>query len=233
MAGKFRLIRTDLGYEDLRTVTSPSGWRVYHTPDGNSYPSITSLLSARAEKIAALEQWRRRVGEEQAEKTRVHSMRRGTEFHLAAEAYLRGSQMLAQAGAEVREMFASVRPVLDRRVDNIRALESALYSDRLRVAGRVDCVAEHEGELAILDFKTSARFKRREWMADAFVQEAAYAEMWEERTGLPVTLLVTCLAVAGGKPQIFVERKRRWLPCLCRLLKEHEQRDGAGRRSCG
>ena len=104
-------------------------------------------------------------------------------------------------------MFCQIRPYLDK-INNIHALEAPLYSKTLKLAGRVDCIGEYEGETAIIDFKTSSKTKREEWIQDYFSQEVAYAIMFQELTGLKVKKLVTIMAVETGEPQVFVIRDK-------------------------
>ena len=105
------------------------------------------------------------------------------------------------------------RPLLDR-IDNIHGQEIALYSDHLRLAGRVDCIAEYEGKLSIIDFKTSAKPKRKDWIGSYFAQAAAYAVMYEERTGIPIDQSVIMVAVEGDDPQVFVEKRDNYVELL-------------------
>ena len=99
-------------------------------------------------------------------------------------------------------LFYQIKPYLDS-IDNIHALEDPLSSSLLKMAGRVDCIAEYNGELAIIDFKTSTKYKREEWIDDYFAQETAYAIMFQELTGLIPKKLVTIIACETGEPQVF------------------------------
>jgi genome maintenance exonuclease 1 len=112
-----------------------------------------------------------------------------------------------------KEMFMNFRPLLDR-IDNIHGQEIALYSDHLRLAGRVDCIAEYEGKLSIIDFKTSAKPKRKDWIGSYFAQAAAYAVMYEERTGIPIDQSVIMVAVEGDDPQVFIEKRDNYVELL-------------------
>jgi genome maintenance exonuclease 1 len=101
-------------------------------------------------------------------------------------------------------MFKHLKPFLDK-INNIHVLEGALYSDKLKLAGRVDCIAEYENELAIIDFKSSTEPKKREWIENYIAQECAYAMMYYERTGIKVKKLVTLIACEDGEIQVFQE----------------------------
>jgi ATP-dependent exoDNAse (exonuclease V) beta subunit len=111
------------------------------------------------------------------------------------------------------EIWNEFKPLLNR-IDNIHAQEIALYSDHLRLAGRVDCIAEFDGKLSIIDFKTSKKPKKKEWIENYFAQAAAYAIMYEERTGIPINRSVIMIAVEGDDPQIFIEKRDNFVPLL-------------------
>jgi genome maintenance exonuclease 1 len=108
-------------------------------------------------------------------------------------------------------MFSSIQPILNERVDNIYGIESALYSNHLGLAGRCDCIAEFDARPSIIDFKTSTRLKKKEWIEDYFLQTACYAVMFEERTNIPIPNLVIIIAVENESPQIFIEKRDTWI----------------------
>jgi genome maintenance exonuclease 1 len=112
-------------------------------------------------------------------------------------------------------MFKKFKPVLDS-IGEIHCQELALYSDHLRMAGRVDCIAEYNGVRAVIDFKTSGKLKKKEHISSYFMQTAAYAIMYEERTGIPVPWLVVLIAVEGDEPQVFIEKRDNWTKELLR-----------------
>ena len=128
------------------------------------------------------------------------------------------------------DMFKSIQPHLNKYVDNIYAQEVPLYSDHLQLAGRCDCIAEFDGELAIIDFKTSIRKKDYEWLSDYFMQECAYSIMWEERTGMPITQLVVGIAVDNEQPQIFKAHRDDWDKELIKTINEYKRRKLFGRK---
>ena len=100
-------------------------------------------------------------------------------------------------------LFGQIRPHLDEKVNNIFSQECGLYSDKYRVAGRVDCIAEFNGELAVIDFKTSTKEKTESYIENYFVQETAYAAMFLERSGIEVKKIVTLIATEEGSIQVF------------------------------
>lgn len=222
----FNHINQKLGYHDLHAETSTSG-RLYTTPDGRKYPSITTVLSIlNEEHIAA---WRKKVGEDEANKISYRAATRGTAVHELIEKYIDNDPEYSKGFMpNVVQNFIDLKSVLDSRLDNVRAQEVPLYSDHLRVAGRVDCVAEFDGRLSIIDFKTARKPKKREWITNYFAQEAAYAIMWEERTGEPITQLVTLITVDNEPPQVFIEHRDNWTDLLIKTRDEYETRKEFG-----
>lgn len=189
----------------LTRETTPQG-RKYFTPDGKTYPSVTTVLSIQ-EKTGLLE-WKKRIGETEAQKISTQAATRGTAVHKLTEDYLNNIE------GHVKEhmpsnifSFRKIQDILDKHIDNIWFQEQFLYSDYLETAGQVDCIAEFDGKLSIIDFKTSRRKKSRDWIKNYFMQEAFYAVAFEERTGKPISQLVTIITVDDDDPQIFVEKR--------------------------
>ena len=178
-----------------------SGKRLYETPDGN-FPSITTVLSSLSK--ASIQEWRNRVGAEEANRISTQASRRGTKTHSIIEDYLQNKQdYLSGHMPDSIELFKSVQSILDIHVDNIYGIEVALWSKDLGVAGRCDCIAEYDGELSILDWKTSSKPKREEGVESYKLQGTAYAKMYEERTGIKITQVVIVIAVSDNSPQVF------------------------------
>ena len=170
----FKHLNTKLEYDDLIAETSSTG-RVYTTPTGTKYPSITTVLSILSED--GIRAWRKRVGEEEANRISTRAANRGTAVHSITERYINNEVDYAEGFMpNIIQNFNDLKPILDERLGNIRAQEVPLYSDHLRLAGRVDCVAEFDGTLSIVDFKTSRKLKKKEWVEDYFLQLVAYSE---------------------------------------------------------
>jgi len=194
--------------------------RVYTTPNGNKYPSITTVLSAASDN-SWLDEWKARVGEEQVRKVSTQASRRGTAVHELAEEYLKNNQRYTKGHMPANvATFNQIRPILDENVTTIYGLEVPLYSDKLRVAGRVDCLALWENELSIIDFKTSKRAKKKEDISGYFTQTAAYAYMTYERTGMLPKQVVIMMMVDDGEPLIFVEKTADWIESFAELRKK-------------
>ena len=190
----------------LERDTAPNGTRVYKTPSGKAYPSVTTVTGLHSAKGIA--QWRARVGEAEANRISGRASARGTRIHQYCEDYLRGN--VFEADMFDLEMFNSIKFWLDD-IDNIHALETPLYSDFLQVAGTVDCIADFQGKLSVIDFKTSSKPKDRDDIYNYFMQTAAYAVAFEERTGIPIGRLVIIMAVDNDDPRLFIEKRDNWI----------------------
>ena len=197
--------------QDLQTENI-NGKRHYVTPDGNRYISITSLLSNLSK--ADIQKWRERVGEAEANKISTKASRQGTRVHSICEAYIKNEYgyLDGKMPNEI-DMFSSIQSLLDR-IDNIHVTEGALYSDELQLAGRTDLIGEFDGNLSVIDYKTSRKIKTWEMCHSYFMQGAFYAHAYEERTGISVNNIVIIMAVENEKPLLFRETKDRWLSPL-------------------
>ena len=195
------------------------GIRLYNLPNGEWVPSITSVTSFYNRQIFV--NWRKRVGIEEANRITKKATTRGTDFHEAAQAYLENRDMVWEDYLPAtRFMFHHATPYLDR-INNIHAIERTLYSEYLGLAGRVDCIAEYEGELAVIDFKTSEKIKPEAWLENYFVQETFYAAAYYELTEIPVKKLITIMVTPGGDVKVFDKRnKGDYIKLLVRYIKE-------------
>ena len=155
-----------ISLENLNTLTL-NGSRFYKTPEGNMYPSVTSVTGLYNKK--ELMEWRNRVGEAEANRISSKASSRGTKVHKICEDYLNNNLNLDNCMPDSVAMFNSIRPTIDKYIDNIHGIESPLYSDHLKVAGRVDCIAEFDGKLSIVDFKTANRQKFEDKIANYFM----------------------------------------------------------------
>ena len=204
---------------ELESRTGERG-RFYKAPNGNWYPSVTTVVGHQS--IEGIRKWEKRVGWTEAEKIRRTSSWRGTKYHGIVENYIKGNlQAVKESTGLPAILFRAAREVLDR-IDNVHVLEAPLYSDDLCVAGRVDCIAEFDDDLAIIDFKTTKELKQESWLEKYFVQEAAYAYMYWERTGVEVKKLVTLSVAEDGQTQV-VEKydKIPYIDTLCQWIKDY------------
>ena len=198
---------------ELSADTTENG-RYYTTPTGNVYPSITTVLSVLSDD--AIENWRKRIGEEEAQKISEHASNRGTDLHSALEAHLKNEtpNFPDDPRSKVRIMFNRIKRVLSK-VDNIVAQEIPLYSDALRVAGRCDVIAEYNGVLSIIDFKGATKAKKKDWIKSYFLQTTAYSLMFQERTGIAAEQVVILMSgETDFSCQIFVEQRDKYVQPL-------------------
>ena len=222
MRKKFNHNIIELGYEDLVAETTDTG-RTYKCPDGSSFNSVTTVLKVLSED--AIQAWRRRVGEDVANKIGVRAANRGTAVHSIIERYLDNNvEYDKDVMPDVLSTFKDVQPILDEHISEILGLEAPLYSKHLKLAGRVDCVGMFDNKLSIIDFKTSRKIKKKEWIHNYFAQASAYAIMFEERTGIPVPQLVIIIAVDNEEPQVFVEKRDDWTELLFKAKEIYESR---------
>ena len=196
-----------------------NGIRLYNLPDGRWVPSITSVTSFYNRQIFI--NWRKRVGLEEANRITKKATARGTDFHEAAQAYLENRELLwEEYRPATKFMMHHATPYLDK-INNIHAIERTLYSEYYGLAGRVDCIAEYEGELAVIDFKTSEKIKPEKWLENYFVQEMFYAAAYYELTEIPVKKLITIMVTPGGDVKVFDKRnKGDYIKLLVRYIKE-------------
>ena len=207
----------NLNLPELDAVIVEGIGRLYTTPSGIKYPSVTTVISAGSDNTW-LEEWKARVGEEQVRKISAMAARRGTAVHELAENYLKNDPDYKKGHMPANiASFNYIKPFLDKHITTIAGLEVPLWSDKLRVAGRVDCIAKWDGIWSIVDFKTSKREKKRDDIHSYFMQESAYAYMMFEQTGILCKQLVTVMTIDDSQPKVFVERAKDWLPKFIEL----------------
>ena len=212
-----------VGYDSSKITKlqqlNEDGVRRYVTPSGSKYPSITTVTSWQSAK--AIAEWRSRVGNDVANAISRKATRRGTAFHSLCENYLRNEEVLGEnVSYDVKDLFYSVRHVLDR-IDNVHCIETQLYSDYIGVAGTTDCVAEYEGTLSIIDFKTASKIKQKKHISNYFMQTSGYAVMYEERTSIPVPQIVIIM-VSEGEYEVFVEKRNNYVFDLIDLVSQYK-----------
>ena len=207
-----------LGELELDCKTTES-IRLYNLPSGQWVPSITSVTSFYNRQIFV--DWRKRVGLEEANKITRIATARGTDYHQACQDYLENKELdWNNYKPMTKIMFLHAKKYLDK-INNIHAIERTLYSEYLGLAGRVDCIAEYEGELAVIDFKTSGKIKPEKWLENYFVQEMFYASAYYELTEIPVVKLITIMVTPGGEVKVFDKRnKGDYIKLLVRYIKE-------------
>jgi genome maintenance exonuclease 1 len=191
------------------TTENVNGKRIYVTPDGDKYPSITTILGEFSK--TSIQEWRKRVGETEANKISGKASRRGTSLHSVCESYIKNEDgYLDGQTPNIVELFKNIEPFLER-IDNVHGVELGLYSKHFGVAGRTDLIAEFDGVLSAIDYKTSNRIKKKDWCESYFAQGAFYAVAYEELTKIPVSQVVIVIAVDNEQPQLFVEKRDDWI----------------------
>lgn len=192
------------------------GKRTYLTPSGNKYPSITTVMSHM--KADVIREWRQRVGNEEANRISTKATTRGTALHTVCEKYIDNQEEFGKVSPDALDLFKMIKPVLDKSIDNVYCQETRLYSDYIGVAGTVDCVAEFNGRLSIVDFKTARKIKPRKWITDYFMQTSGYAVMFEEITSIPISQVVIIMASEEGH-EVFIEKRDDWIEPLIDAVK--------------
>jgi len=194
----FNIIGTPTPLDELESRTLNHG-RFYKIED-IWVPSVTTVVGLQSKQ--GILDWEKRVGYTEAERVRRAASWRGTKYHTIVEHYLKNElEKVEKSEGHPAYLFRAARKTLDR-ISDIHVLEAPLFSRRLYIAGRVDCIAKFDGELAVIDFKTTNSLKKEEYLEKYFVQEAAYAYMYYEMTGVEVDKLVTLSVAEDGQMQV-------------------------------
>ncbi len=212
-----------LDFAALQRIDGPT--RLYETPEGKRYPSVTAVLGKMTDK-SALDAWKKRVGDEEAARVSARAATRGTNVHTMCENYVLGNEIDMSMPHNMM-VFRQIKMILDEKVDMIRATECTLFSDHLKIAGTCDLIADYDGRLSIIDYKTSSKLKRKEWIEGYFLQASLYAYMLWEMTGIHVKDIVIIIGVDDSlDAQVFVERPQRYLEKAADLVRSYHQMYG-------
>ena len=191
---------TDCDDIEMGVRDEVNGQRVYVTPQGNSYPSITSILGRQPKP--GIEEWKEKVGYQEANKIMKESAALGTMVHSLCEDYLYNEDLQCD-DKEAISVFNRLRFLLGN-IDNIYCIEAPLHSDILKVAGTADCIAEWNGMLSVIDFKTSKKAKREDWIQDYYIQAFFYSAAFFEMTGaLPEQVVILVAVRDSFEVQVF------------------------------
>jgi genome maintenance exonuclease 1 len=187
------------------------GKRFYVLPEGIKLKSVTTVLSEKTDKTALFE-WRKRVGNEEANKISVQAGRRGTSVHGIAERYVLNEENYYKKEVPANiDSFKKIKPIIDKNVDNIYGIELALFSKTLKAAGKTDLVAHYNGVPSIIDFKTSLKLKKEEWIENYFLQSTTYSMMFESLYKIQIPQIVIIIAVDHESPQVFVKERKQYV----------------------
>ena len=226
----FNHVSVDIPEVSTKTVNRK---RFYVTPTG-LFPSITTVLGARKEKQKGLQEWRNRVGNDVANHIMRTAASRGTAVHHMCEDFLNNKEDIKEEQSFLPWcLFSQLKPTLEKSINNIFAQECGLWSEKYRLAGRVDCIAEWNGVPSIIDFKTSRSERKDDYNFEYYMQASAYAEMFEERTGIEINQIVILVVTEDGLVQEFVREKHDYLEPLIETIdmfteqweKENEELD--------
>ena len=207
-----------LDFPVLKTKTVDKQ-RFYITPEGNEYPSITTVLSPRNKE--GLMKWRKKVGNDVATHIANKAAVRGSKVHKMCEDYLNGLDM--EKHKKDFLPYCLFNELKNQTFDNINGVigqELVLYSDKYKIAGRTDLIANYKGELSIVDFKTSTNERKDSYNENYYIQTSAYAEMFEELTGQPINQIVILVVTEDGIVQEFIKDKQEYIPLLEQTLEE-------------
>jgi len=212
----------NLDFPVLKTKTV-DGKRHYVTPEGNEYPSITTVLSPRNKE--GLMKWRKRVGNDVANHIANKAAVRGTKVHKMCEDWLNEDFSFETWEKHKKDflpykLFEQLKNQRFEFITDVYAQEACLYSDKYKVAGRVDLIANYQHQLSIVDFKTSTNERKDSYNENYYIQTAAYAEMFEEMTGTPINQIVILVVTENGTVQEFIKDKDEYLPLLEETLEE-------------
>ena len=217
--------QTPVELPKLKQINEDTGRRYCREDDffETSYPSITTILSILSEEHIA--KWRARVGDEEADKIMHQASKRGTKTHSMIEDYIQNKGIQEDAMHNEKDLFLQIKKMVDEHLDNICVIEGSMMSDHLKAAGTVDCIAEWDGQMSVIDWKTSKKPKKRDWIKNYFMQAAAYAVMFEENTGIPIRQLVIAMACENGEPALYIEDRNTWIGEFLKVRDEFEAKN--------
>lgn len=220
-AHKFIHQPVDIGYDNLNADTTDNG-RFYDIPDGSRYPSITTVMSHLSKN--AIDSWKKRVGENEANRIGRIAASRGTSVHELMESYINNEEIdVSKLLPHHKVNFLKLAPIMKKRLGVVYGQELPLYSHHLGIAGRADVIGKFDNVNSIVDFKNSSKVKKKEWISSYFMQGAGYGIMFEELTGIPIPNIVIVMAIDGKEPIIFKEHRDNWVRPLINTIKEYHK----------
>ena len=215
MTKKFNFIELDKSKLPVTKGKKVDGHRFYEI-NGKAYPSITTVLGI--QKKAQLQEWRDKIGENVANWEMGRAARRGKATHLLIEEYIKGLTPSVR-GVLPLGLFRLIKPYVDQ-ITNIHCLETIMYSPKLTIAGQVDCIAEYNGKLSVIDFKTANKERQESWIENYFMQTTAYAQMYKEIFGKDIEQIVILLASEDGSVQTFTKNPKDYMEPLKKCIND-------------
>lgn len=197
------------------------GKRHYVSPSGKLLPSVTTVLNLLNKE--GLDQWKKRIGEKKADEISNRAMAEGTEMHSLIEDYMNNKATEGRKSERAHKLFEQIKPSINK-INNIYAQEIQLYSDKIGVAGRVDCIGEFNGVLSVIDFKTARKKKLKEWILGYFFQASCYALMFEESQGKPIEQLVIIISADDGTVEEHIVNKNDYVEKLLEIIDDYKFR---------
>ena len=195
------------------------GHRVYYDEDKNRYHSVTTVVGSIDQK--GLDEWREKVGKDVAYHVAMKSAITGTKLNKIVESYLANEES-EEENIFAKAHFNNIEPLL-ANIDLINGLETKLCSKRLGLAGTVDCIAQYKGVDSIIDFKTSSKKKKDEWIKKYFLQTTAYSIMWEELTGIKVTQIVILITGEDGSREEYIRNRDDYVEELEEVIAKYTE----------
>ena len=215
MTNKFKFIDLDKTNLPQTKGKNINGMRFYDI-DGKAYPSVTTVLGHK--KVKELQQWRESIGEDVAKWEMNRASRRAKSTHNLVEEYIKG-ETPSERSVLPLGLFKLLKPYVDQ-IQNVHCLETIMYSKKLTIAGQVDCIAEYNGKLSVIYFKTAKKYGDDGWLENYFMQTIAYAIMYEELYGTPIEQIVILIASEDGTSQAFVKNKADYIEKLGKTIQE-------------
>jgi len=196
-----------------------NGKRHYVLPDGTKLRSVTTVLSEKSDKTHLIK-WREKVGEAEATRITTMAARRGTALHTLAENYvLNNDDYLGGSSPFTIDAFQGIKKYLDNHVDNIYGIELPLFSKALQAAGTADLIAEFDGVPTIIDFKTSRKTKKEEWIQNYFIQATTYSLMFQAMYKIDVQQIAIFITVEDEAPQLFLRNRGTYVSQTLEMFK--------------
>lgn len=218
---QMKFTKVDIELPKVKQINLPEG-RKYVNEEGDSYPSVTTVLSKTADK-KFLEEWRKAVGDKEADRVSHHAASQGTAVHDAIEAHILNEEYNKKLMPMQSFLVKGLKKVVNDRLTTVYVTEAMMLSKFLRTAGTVDCIAVFDGVLSIIDWKTSKGIKERDDIHDYFIQTAFYAVAFEELTGIPVPNLVIVMTCETGDILVFKEKRDDWIKEFIKRRYEFEK----------
>ena len=212
---KFNFIDIDKSVLPTAKGKRQGKYRFYDI-NGTNYRSVTSILGVR--KKVELQQWRDKIGENVANWEMGRAARRGTATHNLIENYIKG-EPLEEKSVLPLGLFKLMKPYIDQ-INNIHCLETVLYTSKYRLAGQVDCIAEYNGKLSVIDFKTANKERKEEWIDNYFLQCTAYGLMYEELFKKEIDQIVVIIGGEDGSIATYIKEKKDYIKKLETVIED-------------